>query len=662
MSSNDDYPKVYSIGSYTDANKRFYIEGEENHVGINVFPDGSYPLYVSEHTNGGSIKTDGSAYIDGNVGIGTEPNDSYALDVYGSAQVSGSLTVDGKITSNSSDFCLWSETRGGSISQGRALVHLNSNDNDNDNDGTQENSYLYLNYNEDFGYGTRIGSDNTHVGIGTLPNTSYTLDVNGEAAISGDLTVGGTLTIGGIVTSNGSDFILWDTDRGGSTYDGRALVHQNSNNSDRTQENSYLYLNYSEDFGYGTRIGGDDAHVGIGTLPNTSYTLDVNGNSLFEDEIQVGTSNTVYTFINDAGYALYNKGFGLRTQSSRLAIYSSGSSGIGFFTDISYDGFGQSIPDGLTYNNRTDKEVMRISESGRLGIGTLNPSTTLDVSGDAAISGDLTVSGKIHVEDEYTVISGGSLYDSVNEEYIDRTPLILHCGRGSGDIQYDQGHGCILKFSHAATIDNVNTEDRCCTIQTVSETTFSKEIGLKFRVCDYDTDSKSVYTLDAMYISPDGSVTFYNGYSNSSDDRLKHNEHTIENSIDTIRKLKPMTYFKTSKLYDASHNFLLDASNNPIDESGNIVNHSIESGFIAQEVKKIPELKHCVVSGDDTSPYSLKYNDIFVHNVAAVQELDETVESLKQENRQLKQTLEAVLHRLDALEDSRHSGGSLAEI
>jgi uncharacterized membrane protein len=144
--------------------------------------------------------------------------------------------------------------------------------------------------------------------------------------------------------------------------------------------------------------------------------------------------------------------------------------------------------------------------------------------------------------------------------------------------------------------------------------------------------------------------TISSSYSNSSDDRLKHNEYTIQNSLDTIRKLKPMTYFKTSNLYDASHNFTLNASNNPIDESGNIVNHSVESGFIAQEVEKIPALKHCVMAGDDTSPYSLKYNDIFVHNVAAVQEIDRTVESLRIKNTKLEALLLSMLQRIESLE------------
>ena len=50
MSSSNNYPKMYSIGTYGDGNKRFYIEGDNNHVGINRLPDPSYSLVIDNHT------------------------------------------------------------------------------------------------------------------------------------------------------------------------------------------------------------------------------------------------------------------------------------------------------------------------------------------------------------------------------------------------------------------------------------------------------------------------------------------------------------------------------------------------------------------------------------------------------------------------------------
>jgi hypothetical protein len=100
-----------------------------------------------------------------------------------------------------------------------------------------------------------------------------------------------------------------------------------------------------------------------------------------------------------------------------------------------------------------------------------------------------------------------------------------------------------------------------------------------------------------------GSLYYASGGLNGSDDRIKHNEQSITNALSIISKLKPKHYIKTgTKLYEASHNFQLDAIGNPLDASGNPLEHiedyTIETGIIAQEIKNIPELKF-VVYGEE---------------------------------------------------------------
>jgi hypothetical protein len=82
-------------------------------------------------------------------------------------------------------------------------------------------------------------------------------------------------------------------------------------------------------------------------------------------------------------------------------------------------------------------------------------------------------------------------------------------------------------------------------------------------------------------------------------------------------------------MYDADHNFDLDASGNPLDASGNALaetDYGVETGFIAQEVKEISELTHVFKESEDDKPHGLQYTCIFVHAIKALQELDEKVQ------------------------------------
>ena len=81
----------------------------------------------------------------------------------------------------------------------------------------------------------------------------------------------------------------------------------------------------------------------------------------------------------------------------------------------------------------------------------------------------------------------------------------------------------------------------------------------------------------------------------SSDNRLKHNESTLENALEDIRQLTPLHYFKTREQYEKDYDFYLNELGEPLDSSGNVLtknkDYYIESGFIAQDVYEIPNLK-----------------------------------------------------------------------
>jgi hypothetical protein len=124
----------------------------------------------------------------------------------------------------------------------------------------------------------------------------------------------------------------------------------------------------------------------------------------------------------------------------------------------------------------------------------------------------------------------------------------------------------------------------------------------------------------------DGSVNIINGVLTiptaatiTSDDRLKQNEEPIINALTTIRQLNPQIYQKTSSFKDPHYRGEL--KDDP---------YIMEAGLIAQEVEKIDELKFSVISGNEQTPYSLNYNNIFVYSLAALKELDRQVQTINE--------------------------------
>jgi hypothetical protein len=104
--------------------------------------------------------------------------------------------------------------------------------------------------------------------------------------------------------------------------------------------------------------------------------------------------------------------------------------------------------------------------------------------------------------------------------------------------------------------------------------------------------------------------------TNGSDDRLKHNEKIINNGLEIINKLEPQVYQKTRTFKDADFSGIV---NEP---------YVIEAGLIAQDVEKIEDINFTVNVGNDTTPYSLNYNSIFVYGLAAIKELDNKLKDL----------------------------------
>ena len=164
-------------------------------------------------------------------------------------------------------------------------------------------------------------------------------------------------------------------------------------------------------------------------------------------------------------------------------------------------------------------------------------------------------------------------------------------------------------------------------------------------------------------------------FTNTSDDRLKHNEVAITNGLDVIDRLTPKFYQKTQVMLDASYN-------------GDLSNHAwtYEAGLIAQEVLQINDLSFVVGGGDYyekkyklikqttqnnnlsanyydssannyeisynliTQAYNLNYNSVFVYGLAAIKELHTKVKAQESTILNQKNIISSLLARIQALE------------
>ena len=127
-----------------------------------------------------------------------------------------------------------------------------------------------------------------------------------------------------------------------------------------------------------------------------------------------------------------------------------------------------------------------------------------------------------------------------------------------------------------------------------------------------------------------GGILFNSTPSYNSDDRLKHNESPIENALTAINQIEVRSYFRTFTHHKAEHNFELDDEGNPITDEPYV--HEV--GVIAQQLQTIDGFRKTVTSSEEpaqqsdegeeetVTTLSVNYNDIFMYNVQATQELD----------------------------------------
>jgi hypothetical protein len=330
-----------------------------------------------------------------------------------------------------------------------------------------------------------------------------------------------------------------------------------------------------------------DGNVGIGTT-SPIYALDVDG-------VIRNNSSIIMT-----GGNLYN-------QSSYLNIESQHTSGYFRFR--------------LNVGGTGGVDVMRISNNGNVGIGTTAPLSALNVQQTYALG----TSNTTHFRPQ--LIVGGGSGGNISGIGINNGGLHNHLTCGSLYYKNISGYYGINGYLGLAVTNNAVhsgdgfgiTEGELETLTHLAITSSTGYVGIGMTNPSEKLDVNGVVRATS--------------FTSTSDDRVKHNETPLTDSLGLISQLHPKRYLKTQQMYDASLNLTIDASGNYTDISENDV-VTEEIGIIAQDVLSIDDLSFLVKpsldpSGNETGPMGLDYQSLFVLSIQAIQELKARIETLE---------------------------------
>ena len=355
-----------------------------------------------------------------------------------------------------------------------------------------------------------------------------------------------------------------------------------------------------------------NGNVGIGTTgPTTSLTISGSsgtggikymsgtGADVLALDIGFTGGGTGLVVKNTNG----NVGIGTTNPSACLEIVGANSTGT-FFSAMK---LGAGGADFKRVNSNSYPYNHFLFYNGHVGIGTASPDCELSVSGDIRLG---TFESTSPSDNKMYYIKSAP-YSWTGLQVV--TNEIASIGLGSSTSGQDDG---LITFS----------------------ATFNANLGgtLVERARINSNGALCINTtVDAGYKLYVNGAIFGTSGTLASDDRVKHNEQNIVGAIETLGKITPKKYIKTIEMYDADHDFELDADGNPIDESGEPVEHRIEAGVIAQQVLAVEELAFAVSAegvdedGVVTSPHGLDYNSLFTYAIAAIQEQQTIIEDLK---------------------------------
>jgi hypothetical protein len=251
------------------------------------------------------------------------------------------------------------------------------------------------------------------IGVNTAAPTAD-LDVNGEGNILTGLTIGSSSNSSVVANSISSKLAIYHaTDariflRHG-TSDGLLIGNQSSSSfishrpasgefSLNCEQNVPMKFNTHTSSGASARmtiLG--DGKVGIGTT-SPAAPLDVAGNTILRNSVRIGSSAAPTVALDVTGTANISSNLDVTGTSrfraktiQQVDLWQETSDGL---ERIHYGNGGTTYfksGNGYVWKKSDNSDIMTLTTSGRLGIGTASPSVALEVNGSAAISGSMTI-------------------------------------------------------------------------------------------------------------------------------------------------------------------------------------------------------------------------------------------------------------------------------
>jgi len=589
-----------------------------------------------------------TGFRQGRLGIGKEP--IFPLDISGSMRIEGDLVLAGTIA----------DIQGNPIEFGASSATFNMDKTfpDPTIEITEFPDWSNNVVVEGAGKFEDVASKNGdiyynggNVGIGTADPGTYKLKVNGKGYFSqidlpgGDIQgqinekqikLSSTVRLNASYIGDNDD--VSNTEYGylnGVTSSIQTQLNGKLGSTSRATSAAKVFLNH----GVNTNSNHSVCTANIGG--NGDYLIYTHSHFCFNTNsgnVGIGTtspSQLLHIFNNDTAWGAYGN----------IRLSTDNNNGNSYYGEIGYfRGTSNSTDEGLVFSGRqaSRKDMVILSSNGNVGIGTGSPDALLDVNGHGwcrtLCAGSYSTFSGIDGGDGVKLQIGSSGYNSTfGIEF-------------SGYTNSNRGENQALAKILCKSYDSNNGENHI----------------IVFKVRGWEPQFGTQQPLNERFWFYGWGGATATAWNTSSDDRVKHNERNITNAMNIINKLNAKLYFKSNDIKEHNYNYDLDNSGNPITDEY----YRLEAGFIAQEVREIPELKYCVegkeyvddfencfkkdASGNNildennepvlipehlgTIPkkLSLSYNDIFVYNVVATQELDKKVNVLESENAELK--------------------------